>query len=177
MQPVTQIRPIADDDIAAFCDLAATTYVDAYSQQISAADLQQFIAQQFSPDVVRNSMQFADIQMLIVDQRPAGYFWLQPAVIPVDGHNVANGTELVRLYLLGDMRGRGYGRQMMRHCESSAQNAGHDAMWLKVWDQNPNAVSFYKSSGFALVGECPFQCGSLLCNDLVMLKRLSENAG
>jgi len=169
------IQQLTVDDIDAFCHVAATTYIQAYSGQIAETDINQFIAQQFSPDVVRNAMQVANIQVLFVGQRLAGYYWAEPSAIPSDAHEAANPIELLRLYLLEDMRGCGFGRLMMDDCEYNAHIAGHDWLWLKVWDQNPKAIAFYNSSGFEVVGECKFECGSLLCNDFLMLKRIPQH--
>ncbi len=173
----TLIRQLTHDDIEAFRKVASTTYIQAYSEKIAETDLRQFIAAQFAPDAVRAAMHIADIQVLFVGQCLVGYYWAEPSPIPSSGHNADNSIELLRLYLLKDMRGRGHGRLMMDTFESNAHAAGHDSVWLKVWDQNPNAIVFYKSSGFRIAGECTFECGTLLCNDFVMVKQMPEQRG
>ena len=166
------LQMLTVEEIVQFSVLAETTFRQAYSGQISKADLEQFIASQFSTEAIRAAMETASIQVLLIDQNSSGYYWLNPSTFPpaikVDGMPM----EIQRLYLLEEVRGRGYGRFLLRSCESIARERQHDLLWLKVWDQNDRAISFYRASGFDVISECTFECGSRLCNDLIMAKRI-----
>lgn len=46
----------------------------------------------------------------------------------------------------------------------------HDYIWLGVWQQNEDAIAFYKKMGFAIVGTDTFLLGKDLQLDWVMGK-------
>lgn len=60
----------------------------------------------------------------------------------------------------------------MRRSVDEARAAGHDVMWLGVWDRNPRAISFYRRWGFEAVGEMGFVFGVEQHRDIVMARRL-----
>ncbi|MEZ0539928.1 GNAT family N-acetyltransferase [Fibrella arboris] len=65
---------------------------------------------------------------------------------------VRNALEIVRIYLLDEYIGRGYGRQLMQHCLDYARQQGYQAVWLGVWEHNAPALVFYKKLGFTQFG-------------------------
>ena len=106
-----------------------------------------------------------------VDGRAAGYARLHDgeADKSVEGDNP---IELVRLYVSRDWLGRGIGEQLMRACLDEARGAGHETIWLGVWERNALAQAFYKKWNFRTVGEHMFKLGSDLQRDLVMERAL-----
>jgi ribosomal protein S18 acetylase RimI-like enzyme len=53
-----------------------------------------------------------------------------------------------------------------------ASTAGHDGVWLQVWEENPRALRFYAKAGFTEVGETIFLVGSLSYRDRLLAHRL-----
>ncbi len=56
----------------------------------------------------------------------------------------------------------------MRACVDEARQAGHDAIWLGVWERNGRAQAFYRKWNFRAVGQHVFQLGSDPQRDIVM---------
>jgi ribosomal protein S18 acetylase RimI-like enzyme len=60
----------------------------------------------------------------------------------------------------------------MRELLEAARGAGHETMWLGVWEHNERALAFYRKWGFEVVGEHIFQVGDDPQNDLLMVRQL-----
>jgi len=57
-----------------------------------------------------------------------------------------------------------------------ASTAGHDGLWLQVWEQNPRAIRFYAKAGFTDAGATVFLVGSLSYRDRLLVHRLMAQA-
>jgi ribosomal protein S18 acetylase RimI-like enzyme len=62
------------------------------------------------------------------------------------------------LYLVPAVRGRGYGRQLLRFALSQAAALGIRTLHLEVETANENATRLYRSSGFAPTGRTLMRC-------------------
>lgn len=83
-------------------------------------------------------------------------------------------VELARLYVAREALGSGAGAALMRELLSEARRAGHETIWLGVWEHNERAIAFYRKWGFEVVGEHIFQVGDDPQNDLLMARKLTE---
>ena len=61
-------------------------------------------------------------------------------------------AELKRMYVVPSYQGRGLARDLLRHLEESAAEAGADAMVLETGKPQAAAVSLYRASGYADIG-------------------------
>lgn len=169
---MTVIQSLPANGADALRTLATTTFSETYSGMIEEADLAAFLSEQFSPSEIRAGTAADAIRVACLESRMVGYSWVRPARLPNLESTASRPIELERLYLLASARGHGLGRSMVKDAESRAAESGHDCIWLKVWEHNPRALSFYESCGFTRIGECEFECGRLRCRDLVMIKPL-----
>ena len=171
--PGPTIRRGAVADAALLSELGARTFSDTFASENTPEDLAAYLAANFNVAQQTAELEDPASTFLIaeVDGRAAGYARLH------DGepdHCVAgaNPVELVRLYVSREWLGRGLGEQLMRACIEAAQQAGHETLWLGVWERNARAQAFYRKWNFRTVGEHMFQLGSDLQRDLVMERAL-----
>lgn len=70
---------------------------------------------------------------------------------------IENVTKLERLYLLKEFYSLKLGLELFNfNLELSKQN-NQAGMWLFVWKENQRAVSFYKKTGFKIIGNYDFK--------------------
>ncbi len=67
-----------------------------------------------------------------------------------------NITYMSRLYLLKEFYGIGLGKKLMNFNISFSKKKKQKAIWLKVWVENQNAITFYKKTGFKIIGKRDF---------------------
>jgi GNAT superfamily N-acetyltransferase len=58
-------------------------------------------------------------------------------------------AEIKRMYVRPPARGRGFGKQILAALEASARESGVKRLILETGDRQPEAVSLYKTAGFA----------------------------
>lgn len=81
--------------------------------------------------------------------------------------------EVARFYVDRTLHGRGAAQALMAEVLARAAAAGHDGVWLQVWEQNPRAIRFYAKAGFQDVGEATFRIGRQVDRDRVLTQRLA----
>ncbi|MFD1524862.1 GNAT family N-acetyltransferase, partial [Halolamina salina] len=57
-----------------------------------------------------------------------------------------------RLYVAPDRWGEGVGSELAAHVAHRLRGAGHERVWLEVFDGNDRARGFYESLGFERIG-------------------------
>ncbi|MFJ3304773.1 GNAT family N-acetyltransferase [Streptomyces sp. NPDC086549] len=66
-----------------------------------------------------------------------------------NGEGNENGdAELKRMYVIGEMRGRGLARRMLAALEEDARAAGRIRMVLETGTKQPEAIALYTTSGY-----------------------------
>lgn len=85
-----------------------------------------------------------------------------------------NALEIVRIYLLNQYVGKGWGRQLMQHCLDYARQQGHRAVWLGVWEHNQTARAFYEKLGFTAIGWHVFSFGGERQRDIWMWRPVEQ---
>jgi putative acetyltransferase len=79
--------------------------------------------------------------------------------------------ELVKLYLLPEMRGQGLGLMLMEKCFQKAIDFGFSEMYLETMPELRTAIGLYEKTGFTYLTGPMGQSGHFGC-DLWMIKHL-----
>lgn len=79
--------------------------------------------------------------------------------------------ELVKLYLLPEMRGQGLGIKLMEKCFQKAIDLGYTQMYLETMPELHTAIGLYEKAGFTYLHGPMGQSGHFGC-DLWMIKNL-----
>lgn len=77
--------------------------------------------------------------------------------------------EVARFYVDPKLHGRGAAQELMTAVLDHAAAAGHDGVWLQVWEQNPRAIRFYAKAGFADAGEATYRIGNQVDRDRLLV--------
>jgi GNAT superfamily N-acetyltransferase len=171
--PSLTIRRGSVEDAALLSELGARTFAETFAAENTPEDMATYIETSFNVERVTAELQDPASVFLIaeVDGRAAGYAKLHDGE-PAAGVAGAKPIELVRLYVSREWLGRGIGGQLMRSCIDEARQAGHETIWLGVWERNPRAQAFYRKWNFRTVGEHIFQLGADPQRDLLMERAL-----
>ena len=73
-----------------------------------------------------------------------GWRWIDP----VQGLPATQPVEVKRMYVDAAMRGRGYAKQLLQCLETTARDAGADAIVLSTGSPQVEAIGLYRSSGY-----------------------------
>lgn len=69
-----------------------------------------------------------------------------------------SGYEIVTLYISQHFQGTGIGRKLLKEVE----DIYGAPFWLSTWENNHDALAFYKKLGFKIIGELNFDLGGEL---------------
>ncbi len=110
---------------------------------------------------------------------PGSCYW----ILEMDGHIMGGSgiyptdglpggcCEVVKLYLLPEARGKGYGRMLIHKCFESARQHGYQQVYLETMPELKMAVGLYEQCGFEYLQGPLGNSGHFGC-DLWMLKTL-----
>jgi GNAT superfamily N-acetyltransferase len=160
-------------DAALLSELGARTFAETFAADNTPEDLAAYTTASFN--VAQQTAELEDPASIFliaeINGTAAGYARLR-AGEPEKCIEGANPIELVRLYVSRDWLGKGFGGELMRACLDAARQAGHETIWLGVWEGNPRAQAFYRKWNFRAVGEHIFPLGLDLQRDLLMERAL-----
>lgn len=171
--PGLTIRRGTLEDAGLLSELGARTFEETFGAHNTEEDLAAYMASSFNLAQQTAELEDPASTFLIaeVDGRAAGYAKLRDGE-PEQGVEGSKPVELVRLYVSREWLGRGIGEQLMRACLDEARQAGHETIWLGVWERNQRAQAFYRKWNFRTIGEHMFQLGADLQRDLLMERTL-----
>ena len=168
-QPDLTIRRAGAADAGLLAELGARTFSETFAPDNDPEDMAAYLASSFNP--ARQAAELNDPASTFfiaeVGGVAAGYAKLH-AGEPAEGVGGAKPVELVRLYVSREWLGRGVGEALMRACVDEARRAGHETIWLGVWERNGRAQAFYRKWNFRPVGEHVFHLGSDPQRDILM---------
>jgi ribosomal protein S18 acetylase RimI-like enzyme len=169
------ITPALAEDINALRQLSIVTFLDTYQVHNTEEDMQLYIVQHFSHEVLLNELNskenFFFIAML--EGQIAGYIKLRTNHELPQLKNKRS-IELERIYVVKHLQGTGLGNRFIQYGIEFAQNKGYDTIWLGVWTKNEKAIKFYKKCGFEVFGEHKFTLGKDEQIDWLMKKELND---
>lgn len=165
------IRKANASDTYLLAELGARTFADSFAADNTPEDMADYLALSFSPEKQAAEMAEPGTLFLIAEEggQPVGYTRLREGNVP-DCVSGAHPIEIVRIYSVKEMIGRGVGKALMSDCLEEARSRGCDVIWLDVWEKNPRAIAFYQKWGFEKVGEQGFQLGDDLQTDWIMAR-------
>ena len=165
-----RIREATISDRDALASLARRTFIDTYDD-LSEEEFDRYVSEFFSNDRIRGYIEDPEIHVLVAeDGELIGYILLEQSEAPVP-MSESNQIECVRLFLDKAAQGQYLGSKLLEEARRIAEQNGYDTLWLKVWDQNKKAISFYEKKGFGHFGAVPYTDGGMDDRVLIMACR------
>jgi diamine N-acetyltransferase len=167
------IRPALSTEAQDLAVLGGRLWRETYEGLIPSLTLEQYLAETFGPSQQAAELADPACRTLVLAEGGAllGYAWLR-AKAPEVEVPFERPLEVARFYVDRALHGRGVARSLMAAALAHASTAGHDGMWLQVWEENPRAIRFYAKVGFKDVGETVFLVGSRSYWDRLLVHRL-----
>jgi diamine N-acetyltransferase len=167
------IRRATESDADLLASLGATTFHESFAAQNTPENMTAYLAATFGPE--KQQAELADPRNTFLIAESAGvaigYAHLRTGKTP-ECVSDPKAIELVRLYVSSTFQGSGVGGRLMDACLTEARQAGHQTIWLGVWQQNTRAQAFYDRWNFSVVGEHVFQLGDDPQMDWIMQRSL-----
>lgn len=167
--PAVTIRMAGADDVSTLAEIGRRTFEQTFTDGNNPDDLAEYLARAFSGEQLTHELRSPGTRFYLasVDGSIAGYLKTnrdKAQTEQVEG----NTLEIERIYVDADFQGTGVGKAMFEQALDEAKEAGMDAVWLGVWEENLKAIEFYSRQGFEAFGEHEFTIGSDVQRDILM---------
>ncbi|MFM2016478.1 MAG: hypothetical protein RL007_134 [Bacteroidota bacterium] len=162
------IRVASTADLLELRQLAIDAFVNAYAIFNKETDIQQYLAENFSEEVLRAELTNPDVVILLAEQENQilGYVKLVPG--GSEDLKFIRPVEIARLYSAVHVIGNGIGKKLVAASFDFARANNYDGIWLGVWQKNFRAVNFYQREGFRITGVTVFKLGDDVQDDFIM---------
>lgn len=169
------VRQANSSDAAPLAEIAERTFRETFAGDNSEENINLHCAQNFNAEV--QGGEISDRQLITLLAEAAGelvgfaQLRLEHAAACVSDDRP---SELHRIYVSSEWHGRGVANELMRAVYTAAARAGSDCIWLGVWEQNLEAIAFYRKCGFSVVGDHAFMLGRDRPRDLILAAQLDS---
>ena len=165
------VRVAGREDAGLLARLGERSFREAWEAYNTAADMDAYCAANFTESATLRDLDRSDVGFLLAECGGEAAGYLRWAAAPAPACVAAAAPlEISRIYVLRRWHGHGAGPALMERCLRLAAAAGHDVVWLAVWQRAPQALAFYRKWGFAIVGSARFQLGDDVQQDHVMAR-------
>lgn len=167
------IVPVQPTDLYALVAISEKTFHDAFFHMTKPSDYSTYTSAAFHPDQLLSEINNPNSSFYfgMIDGKPVAYLKLNINDTQTELRE-ADGLEIQRIYVLAGYQGKQIGKQLIQFAVENAKEKQKKYIWLGVWEKNPNAVRFYESNGFGVIGKHTFPFGEELDEDLLMRRDL-----
>jgi diamine N-acetyltransferase len=163
------VRAGEDGDAAALAAFGADSFRATYEADVPAEALDAFVGRTFGEAIQAAELADPACRFLVAEDAAglAGYLLLRDGA-PPPKVSADRPLLLDRFYVAPAAQGRGTGGALLRRAIDDAQAAGHDLLWLSVWERNVRAIAVYERWGFVPVGEITFDLAGVRQTDRLL---------
>lgn len=139
-------------------DIGAKSYVESHGHSGPVADIKSYVSRKFAVNAIRAELNNGEniFHIISFNGRAVGY----SKIMFNDPHPLIAGTavtKLERLYVLKEYYDLKLGLTLFEFVTDLSKKANQVGIWLFVWIKNQRAITFYKKSGFAIIGNADFK--------------------
>lgn len=161
------------DDVRPLQTISVETFSETFQEQNSLEHLNAYIERAYNLEQLKQEIANPSSQFYFVylDQEIAGYLKVNTDEAQseiMDGESL----EVERIYVKRKFQKHGLGKHLMNKAMEIALEQQKKKIWLGVWEDNENAITFYQKKGFIQTGSHSFFMGEDEQVDLIMTKTL-----
>lgn len=153
--------------------LSEDTFRDTYTEFNTPENMEAHVAKNFSIEAIVNDLQSPQNQYFIIefDTQIVAFAKLvkDHSTKGLENKKV---VEIERFYVDKNLHGQQLGRKLMDFCTNWSKESNFETIWLGVWENNQNAMKFYKKMGFEFLDKHVFVLGTEVQTDFTMKKDL-----
>lgn len=167
-----QIRPIEQHEYKELADLGRSTFMQSFGNQNDLADMETYLSASFDPLQMASELKNPDSMFYFAEenQRIVGY--MKVNLKGAQTESFPNSLEIERIYVQASHQGQNIGQILMNKATDIAISNHLAVIWLGVWDQNKDAIRFYKRNGFEIFDTHEFMLGTDQQTDVLMRKQV-----
>lgn len=161
------------EDLQLLREISIETFNDTFKNQNSPENMKAYLEKAFNPNQLEKELANSSSEFYFIsfNEEIAGYL----KVNSNDAQTEKMGDEsleIERIYIRNKFQRTGLGKYLFNKAVEIAEKQHKKTIWLGVWEENENAIGFYKKIGFVQTGAHSFYMGDEEQIDLIMTKTL-----
>ncbi len=155
------LTPCRLSDLEVLRQVSLQTFREAFAAQNDPVDFNSYLREAFSTQKLRREMRNPETRFffLYFREQLAGYAKINEGMAQTELQD-PEALEIERIYVIKSFQGQGLGSWMLQSLKTLALEEGKEYLWLGVWEENKEAIRFYKRHGFVIFGRHPYYIGS-----------------
>ncbi|MBD3919162.1 GNAT family N-acetyltransferase [Paenibacillus sp. PR3] len=168
-----QIRKCTFEDASLLREVSIETFHDTFKDQNSPEQLHAYLSRAFNKEQLEQELLNSDCQFLFVymNDEVAGYMKINTNRAQSEDMGDES-LEIERIYVRSSYQKHGLGKVLLNKAVEVAIELNKEKIWLGVWENNENAIAFYKKMGFVQFGTHSFFMGDEEQIDWLMTRSL-----
>jgi len=169
----TKIQKCTLEDLRKLQEISVETFTETFKDQNSADNLNAYLDRALNIKQLEKELSnpFSQFFFVYFNHEVAGYLKLNTNDAQSEVMDDES-LEIERIYIRNKFQKNGLGKHLLNKAIETAMENGKKKIWLGVWENNENAVAFYKKMGFVQTGSHSFHMGDEEQIDLIMTKTL-----
>lgn len=167
------IKKCTLEDSSELQEISVETFYETFKDQNSSEQINAYLEKAFDLSQLEKELanRFSQFFFVYFNHEVAGYLKINTD----DAQSEEMGDEsleIERIYIIKKFQKHGLGMHLLNKAEEIAMERKKKKIWLGVWEENENAIAFYKKKGFVKTGSHSFYMGDEEQVDLIMTKKL-----
>lgn len=167
------IQKCALNDLQELQKISVETFTETFQEHNTPEHLQTYLEKAYHLDQLKQELANPQSQFffIYIGQEAAGYLKINTGQAQTEKMD-EDALEIERIYVRKKFHKHGLGKQLLQKAIDLALALEKKNIWLGVWEENENAIGFYKKKGFIQTGAHSFFMGNDEQVDLIMTKNL-----
>ncbi|WP_202707720.1 GNAT family N-acetyltransferase [Sporosalibacterium faouarense] len=167
------IKKCTIEDVHKLKEISYETFNETFKDQNSPENINAYLERSFNLKQLEKELSnnYSKFFFIYFNDELAGYL----KVNINDAQTEEMGDELLeveRIYIKNRFQKHGLGKYLLNKALEIAKKLDKKKIWLGVWEENENAIAFYKKMGFVQTDAHSFYMGDEEQTDYIMIKKL-----
>lgn len=171
-----EIRKVQPEDIRQLQQISRQTFFEAFATVNTEEDMAKYLEESFSLEKLTDELnnQNSEFYFALFDGHITGYLKINRGASQTELKG-ENSLEIERIYVLPAFHGKKIGQALYEKAMLKARELNVDIVWLGVWEENMQAISFYRKNGFKEFDKHKFMLGNDEQTDIMMKIQLKNH--
>lgn len=167
------ITKVTISDIHQLQEISRRTFAEAFSEVNTEEDMNKYLKENLSLEklTIELNNENSEFYFAIIDDNIIGYLKLNSGEAQTDLKD-NKALEIERIYVLPAFHRKHVGQSLYSKAIEVAKQKKVDYVWLGVWENNQQAIAFYKKNGFVEFSKHLFMLGNDEQTDIMMKLKL-----
>ncbi len=168
-----KIKTCTLEDLQTLQEISIKTFNDTFKEQNSPENMKSYLESAFNLNQLKKELSniYSQFFFVYLNNEVAGY--LKININEAQSEDMGDESlEIERIYIQNNFQKHGLGKLLLNKAIEVAMELNKKKIWLGVWEENENAIAFYKKMGFVQTGTHSFHMGDEEQLDFIMTKTL-----